>query len=116
DGKRTPGENGQPGVTIYLDANDNSFFDTGETFVITRADDPLTAADETGRYAFTNLAPGFYVIREVVPEGFIQTCPHTLLPNSNPHAFDTSHRMQVSPGQSTQTLDFGNQPRIAIPD
>ncbi|MEM6312444.1 MAG: FG-GAP-like repeat-containing protein, partial [Planctomycetota bacterium] len=66
DGFRDPGEGPLGGVTIYLDLNDNAALDPGEPQTTTAAD---------GTYTFDPLAPGDYIVREVVPEGFIQTGP-----------------------------------------
>ncbi|MBT9316451.1 DUF4114 domain-containing protein [Leptothoe spongobia] len=69
-------EPGLPGVSVYLDANDNGILDPNEPIQITAENDPSTPdIDESGQYAFTNLLPGNYVVREVVPEGFVQTFP-----------------------------------------
>ncbi|MCG8652401.1 MAG: hypothetical protein MI861_21350, partial [Pirellulales bacterium] len=37
--------------------------------------EPTAVTDVNGEYQFGNLTPGDYVVREVVPEGFIQTSP-----------------------------------------
>jgi hypothetical protein len=37
--------------------------------------DPTTVSDANGNYAFTNLQPGSYTVREVVPDGYQQTLP-----------------------------------------
>ncbi|MCZ8036898.1 MAG: DUF4114 domain-containing protein [Microcystis sp. LE17-20A] len=69
-------EPGLAGVTVYLDLNDNEFLDQGEPFQVTAEDDPNTQnIDETGRYEFNYLQPGTYVVREIVPDGYIQTAP-----------------------------------------
>lgn len=62
------------GVTVYLDLNNNGFFDADEPRQVTASDNPDTPdIDETGQYRFTGLLPGNYVVREVVPEGYVQT-------------------------------------------
>jgi Ca2+-binding RTX toxin-like protein len=72
-GSREPG---LAGVTIYLDLNNNGTLDPGEPSQVTATDDPTTPdVDETGQYRFTNLQPGRYVVREVVPTGYEQTFP-----------------------------------------
>ncbi|NER36907.1 MAG: VWA domain-containing protein [Oscillatoria sp. SIO1A7] len=55
-----------PNVTIYLDLNDNGALDASE---------PSQVTDVDGLYQFTDLAPGDYVVREVVEPGFTQTAP-----------------------------------------
>jgi choice-of-anchor C domain-containing protein len=68
-------EPGLSGVSIYLDLNNNGKIDPDEPTAITAEDDPSTPENETGQYAFTDLAPGDYVVREVVPDRFRQTYP-----------------------------------------
>jgi protocatechuate 3,4-dioxygenase beta subunit len=93
DGSRDPDEPGLPGVTIYIDLNDNGVLDDGEPTTVT------TDVDEVGRYWFEDLRPGSYVIREVVPDEFMQTFP----PNGG------EHRVTIESGQALEDLDFGNQ-------
>ncbi|WP_293122667.1 SdrD B-like domain-containing protein [Microcoleus sp. bin38.metabat.b11b12b14.051] len=57
----TQGEAPIGGVTVFLDTNNNGTPDAGEQQIQTNAQ---------GRGAFTNLAPGNYTVREVVPAGF----------------------------------------------
>jgi hypothetical protein len=52
------------GVTVYLDTNNNGALDTGEA---------STTTNQFGTFAFNNLAPGTYNLREVVPPGYFQT-------------------------------------------
>jgi protocatechuate 3,4-dioxygenase beta subunit/sugar lactone lactonase YvrE len=66
DGVRDAGEPAMAGVVVYLDANRNSQLDAGETQATT---------DANGNYAFTDLQPGQYVVREVLAAGFRQTSP-----------------------------------------
>jgi hypothetical protein len=62
DGERDPGEPGLDGVTIQLlDADDDT----------TILDEQLTAGG--GMFAFNNLPPGRYLVREVTPDGRVQT-------------------------------------------
>lgn len=78
-----PGEPGIAGVTVNLyacgwtDSNANGVFESGEQTgcptplrtTTTRADDPLTPADESGKYLFSNLDPlpagQFYLVQVV---------------------------------------------------
>ena len=80
DGSQDPNEAGLPGVTIYADRNNNGQLDNGEPRTVTMRDDPTTRFDETGRYWLEGLQPGRHVIREVVPEGFVQTFPLGIVP------------------------------------
>ncbi|MDB5318651.1 MAG: Cna B-type [Phycisphaerales bacterium] len=70
DGIRQTGETGIGGVTLFLDANGNNKLDAGELKTIT---------DAAGGYAFTNVLPGIYSVRELVPDGWVRT---TANPNS----------------------------------
>ncbi|MEM7066025.1 MAG: choice-of-anchor C family protein [Cyanobacteria bacterium P01_B01_bin.77] len=77
-------ESGLSGVTVYLDDNNNGVLDAGEPTQITAEDNPNTPnIDETGQYAFENLAPGTYTVREVVPDGFEQTFPNNGVVGNN---------------------------------
>jgi hypothetical protein len=49
---------------VYLDTNNNGALDAGEA---------STTTNESGTFAFNNLAPGTYNLREVVPAGYFQT-------------------------------------------
>ena len=73
DGIRDPGEPTLSGWTIYIDTNGNGQLDPGE---------PTQVTDAAGHYVFGNLAPGNYVVAEVLPPGWTQTCPigQALLP------------------------------------
>jgi protocatechuate 3,4-dioxygenase beta subunit len=66
NGLHDSGENGQPGVTVYIDANHNSRLDKTE---------PRTLTDSRGDYWFTGLRAGNYTVREVVPAGWTTTTP-----------------------------------------
>jgi len=86
----TPREVGIPGVTVYLDANDNGALDTGEQSLVT---------DANGRGAFTNLEPGNYVVREVPQAGFSATTPD---------------RVQFNLSNQDANVVFGNTPNSRI--
>src|SRR5262249_6971802 len=66
DGLRDTGEPGLAGWTLYLDANNNGIRDPGETAVST---------DASGKYSFTGLPNGSYVIREVLQTGWRRISP-----------------------------------------
>jgi choice-of-anchor C domain-containing protein len=59
-------EKGLPNTKVYLDLNNNQVLDFTEPTQFTTA---------LGDYNFTGLSAGQYIVREVVPEGFIQTFP-----------------------------------------
>ncbi len=68
DGSRMPGEEGLPGITVYLDDNNNGVLDAGEASVVTSVDLFYTPdIDEAGSYRFEGLAAGTYVVRQIVP-------------------------------------------------
>ncbi len=83
NGRRDADEPGLAGVTIYSDINRNGIFDSDEPSTKTLGDDPTTEADETGTYVLSDLAPGQHEIREVVPDGYVQTFP-PFLPRPTP--------------------------------
>ncbi|MEG4184768.1 SdrD B-like domain-containing protein [Microcoleus sp. Pol14D6] len=83
-------EVGIPGITVYLDANDNGALDTGEQSLVT---------DTNGRGVFTNLEPGNYVVREVPQAGFSATTPA---------------RVQFNLSTQDANVVFGNTPNSRI--
>lgn len=89
-GAQEANEPGMPGVTIYLDLDDDGVLDASE---------PQTVTDAQGNYAFTGLEPGIYVVREIVPNGFEQTTP----------GGDGAHRVGVLPAAVVTGVDFGNR-------
>jgi len=66
NGQIDPGDNGIPGVTVFLDRNGNLILDNEEREAIT---------DSLGVYDFNNLPPGTYTVRQVPPPGLFQTTP-----------------------------------------
>ncbi|MEG4090313.1 SdrD B-like domain-containing protein [Microcoleus sp. Pol12B4] len=56
----------QPGVTIFLDQNNNGQLDSGEL---------QTQTDSLGGYSFSNLPPATYTVQEIVPAGFTRITP-----------------------------------------
>ncbi|MEG4578625.1 SdrD B-like domain-containing protein [Microcoleus sp. MON1_C5] len=79
-----------PGVTVYIDANDNGVLDTGEQSRVT---------DTNGVAAFTNVQPGNYVVREVPQAGFSATTPA---------------RVQFNLTNQDANVVFGNTPNSRI--
>lgn len=120
NGLRDESEKGLPGVVIYLDANQNGTLDAGELSVKSSEDDPNTKDDESGRYAFTNVDPGYYFVREEVPAGYEQTFPRSfwmleglfdMFPDRPwPWPGDGGHAVYVTSGGVYEGLDFGNAP------
>jgi hypothetical protein len=64
NGVKDPAEVGRANVTVYLDANDNGQFDSGEASVKTS-----TGLQDSvlGRATFTRVAAGTYTVRAVLP-------------------------------------------------
>jgi subtilisin-like proprotein convertase family protein len=75
NGRRDANDPGLPGVTIYIDADNDGVLDDGELRVVTAADNPATPDDEAGSYSFIGLPEGTYIVREVVPAGYEPTFP-----------------------------------------
>ncbi|HPM79952.1 MAG TPA: SdrD B-like domain-containing protein, partial [Candidatus Anammoximicrobium sp.] len=86
------GEPATPGVTVYLDLDDNGALDPGE---------PTQTTNSSGQYTFSNLLPGTYVVRELRPTGTNQTAPT---------ANGGSYSVTVTPGSNSTGWNFGNQP------
>ncbi len=123
--RRDDGEPGMAGVTIYADQNNNFVLDEGELHTESMEDDPETQnLDETGRYWLEGLEPGIHTIREVVPEGYVQTFPEAL-PRPVPFGPDGNIDPDLPPGDSAHVvfirgdgatiegLNFGN--RLFVP-
>nr|WP_161501352.1 beta-propeller fold lactonase family protein [Rhodopirellula sp. SM50] len=75
DGVLETGEPGLAGWTVYLDANGNDQFDSGERTTVTSDDDPATGEDETGWYSFSPLEFQSHRVRLVSRPGFFSTSP-----------------------------------------
>jgi hypothetical protein len=90
DGTRDFDEPGFPGVTIYIDRNNNGVLDVGE---------PSDVTDALGDYSI-QAEIGVHIVREVVPAATFQTFP--------PSGF---HRvvLQVE-DEVVNNVDFGNKP------
>ena len=64
------------GVTVYLDLNNNGVLDNGEPQQITKKKTEQSVLGQTNYYfTFDNLVPDTYTIRQVVPDGYIETAP-----------------------------------------
>jgi len=87
-------DNSDPGLsgwTIYLDTNGNSSLDVGEISTVT---------DASGSYAFANLLPGTYTIREVQQPGWVQTAGPA--------------PVNVTQGSAIGGLNFGNFRLVSV--
>lgn len=87
NGARDTGELGGANVTIRLQSSSSGGTNTQTT----------TAAD--GSFSFTGLAPGTYVVSEVVPVGFVQTAPGGA----------GTFTVTVAAGETRTGILFGNQ-------
>lgn len=79
---------GLAGWTIYIDANNNNVLDGGEVRTVT---------DAAGNYVITPVAPGTYVVREVLQAGWVQSRPASGF-----------YSVTVVSGAATTGIDFGN--------
>lgn len=102
NGTRDTGEPVFPGVTIYLDLNDNGEFDS--------ATDRATVTNAQGQYTFTDLLSGSYVVREIVPPGYVQTFPQGeqiqggAIPTPAPTLNITNATLATAPGDGGVSL------------
>ena len=120
DGQFNGDEDPIEGVTVnlYLDANLDGVPDDGELFDSTTtdengeywfADDPLTAENE-------GLPPGVYLVREVAPDGFVQTTqdppPITIFTNEEYVATEQQKLDLIAAGISEDQIVI--EPLLAI--
>lgn len=117
-------EPGLAGVLVYVDLNSNGVPDSFEPVTYTQYDNPLTAnVDETGYYQFTGLFSGSYVVRHVLPSGWIQTYPPTgvLLPDGQTRhirapagsALSDGNTFSLSNGTTVVVFEFDNNGAVA---
>jgi hypothetical protein len=92
NGVQDAGDEGLPGVTVFLDTNGNGALDPGEQSTIT---------DANGNYRFANVGPGTYLVREAQQAGLLQTTP-------NPAP------VTVSSGQDVTVAPFGDFRLISV--
>ena len=93
-GIRESGESALSNWTVFLDQNDNRRLDAGEV---------STTTDASGNYTFTGVAPGPYVVTEVLPTDWARSAPS-----------GGSHRGTTTAGEAVTGLDFGNLSRTAF--
>jgi hypothetical protein len=94
DGVRDNGEAGIAGVKVYLDANGNDRFDSGEGW---------GATDSAGRYTLAAPLAGTYTVRMVTPSGFLRSVPSA-----------GKYLVKVGAGRSVTGRDFGATPAASI--
>ena len=79
---------GVDGITVYIDTNSNGALDARELSQIT---------NEMGQYSFDSLSAGTYTLRELVPNGLIQTAPE-----------NGAITIELGIGRTIGDLNFGN--------
>src|SRR5262249_3304908 len=90
-------EPGRPGVTVYLDLDDDGVRDP---------DEPSTATDAQGHYRFDGLLPDTYTVRLDLPAGRVVAAPQ-----------DGFRRVVVTDaGESFTGLDFSTAPAPPPPN
>jgi len=94
DGAHDKTEAGISGVKLYVDANGNDRFDSGEGW---------TTTDSAGRYTLPVPVSGTYTVRMVTPLGFLRTAPSA-----------GKYVVKVGAGQSATGRDFGVTPAGSI--
>jgi len=88
DGAKSRTERKALATLLYLDLNNNGVRDANETLT--------SSSPRSGNYAFLNVDPGAYTVREVAPAGFRQTMPRS------------GYSVTVTAGQTTGSYVFGN--------
>jgi hypothetical protein len=95
---------------VFNDSNNNGLQDENESglsgrtlnlFASSDTETPIATVDSAieGSYAFMNVSPGDYIIKEVVPSGWDQTAP------ANPSQYDIS----ITSAQTAVSKNFGNK-------
>jgi len=94
-------DDGEPpieGVTICLETGANDLQPTNENG---NDNGMCTQTDETGKYCFDNLPPGYYQVHETPPEGFYPTTPNPV-------------PVELGCGEDVTGILFGNAPYSRI--
>ncbi|MBC7783780.1 MAG: discoidin domain-containing protein, partial [Burkholderiales bacterium] len=95
---REGGEAGVSGRIVYIDKNNNSSLDAGDASATT---------DSAGAYGFSGLSVGTYVVRQVLPGGWVQTSP----------ANGAGRTLSIAEAQTVVGQDFGTrQPAVVQSD
>ena len=95
NGVESPDDAPMAGVTVYLDANNDGVLDPG---------DPTTTTDANGNYKFSDLQPGSFTVREILPAGWRRTTP-----------IDSQLTVRVLFGGAAAGPTFGNVQVSTIP-
>jgi serine-aspartate repeat-containing protein C/D/E len=75
---------------MYIDLNNAGVFQAG---------DPEVTTDALGNFTFTGLTAGTYIVRQIIPKGFIQTSPTNNFGN----------HIVVIPNQGPDFADFADE-------
>jgi SdrD B-like domain len=89
DGKRESNEPALVGWGCFIDFNSDGVFD---------GSDIRTFSDASGKFIFSNLTPGTYLITQLAPSGWHRTQPSV-----------TPYSVTVNSGQEITGINFGNQ-------
>ena len=100
DGVRQVTESPLPGVTVFMDLNDNGTHERLE---------PYQSTDADGNYAFELYLGGAFSIKALPQTNFRQTLPDPIQFEGGP-INDGGHDVFVVTGASTDHVDFGFQP------
>lgn len=96
--QRDAGELGVAGVTIYVDLDRDDVLDP---------EDPRTVSADDGSYSFGGLAPGAYVVREILDAGYETTYPTTTAGTLWPAGVSNPAVGNVTPTSITASLADG---------
>lgn len=91
-----------PNGVWTLEVHDDARSDVGalQSWSLTiSTQEPVTVSDESGNFGFSDLPPGTFIVREVVPAGWARTHPAT----------PGTHSVELVAGQVVASIDFGNR-------
>ena len=120
-GSRDAGEAGLPGLTVWLDTNNNGILDVGEPQTTTSDDKFFTpTVNEAGTWEFTHLPTGNYTVRVQIPDRLSATPSGarsfsvSLAPAGSQTGLDTAARYRANEIHGTRyNDDNGNGARDA---
>jgi subtilisin family serine protease len=102
NGVRDAGEIGAPGITVYIDANNNGVVDAGDT---------VTVTNQFGAYAFTSVSPGAKVVRVLATSPLVATKPTSGRYNVTMTGNGTLAGLEFGL-KDTAVMDYGDLPNI----
>ncbi|MFP4053627.1 MAG: LamG-like jellyroll fold domain-containing protein [Phycisphaerae bacterium] len=114
NGLQETGDAGIPGVVTYLDADDSATLDWTDADADGLWDEGegerWVATDAQGNYEFTDVYPveytglGSHLVRQVIPEGYLQVTP----------AGDAAHEFVLAADQAVTDANFANRTALAL--